>query len=287
MIAAVMAVTGKAILLPSIVGLAGLGVVFGAALAIASKKFKVEVDPRVEEITDLLPGVNCGVCGFPGCSAYAEALVKGIVDIGLCPASSSEVTARIAGLLGKEAGAKEKKVAFLHCAGGKVAKRRFVYDGIQTCAAASLIGGGGLGCEFGCLALYDCVRACPFDAIEIDDMGMPRVNPKKCTGCGICVAACARDLAELVPANKTVLVACSNIERGKFVRLVCKIGCIGCFKCVKTCKQEAIEMRMGLAVIDCEKCTVCGECVEVCPKKIIRNFGEVAVSAALREEKVA
>ena len=275
------------VLVPSVLGLAGLGIVFAFALAVASKKFRVEVDPRIEQITELLPNANCGACGFAGCSGYAEALVKGTVDVGLCPPSSPEAAARIANLLGKEVTAHKRKVAFLHCAGGKVAKRRFIYDGIRTCAAENLIGGGDLGCEFGCLALYDCVRACPFDAIEIDEMGMPRVNPGRCTGCGICVKSCPRGLLETVPADKTILVACSNTERGKFVRLVCEIGCIGCFKCAKTCEHEAIEMRQGLAVIHHEKCTVCGKCLSVCPKQIIHNFGESPVVVSVAEENVA
>ncbi len=287
MIVPIIAGAGKAILIPSILGLAALGVFFGLALAIASKKFGVEVDPRVEEITGLLPGANCGGCGFPGCSSYAEALVKGTAEIGLCPACLREATARIAELLGKEVADREKKVAFLHCAGGKVAKRQFTYDGIQTCAAASLIAGGDLGCEFGCLALYDCVRACPFDAIELDEIAMPRVNPEKCTGCGICVETCPKDLFEIVPESKTILVACSNTERGKFVRLVCDIGCIGCFKCAKTCKYEAIEMREGLAIIHHEKCTVCGECIPVCPKKIIHNSAEVCPPAIVPDNEKA
>lgn len=268
------------ILLPAVVGLTALGLLFGVALAMASKKFRVEVDPRVEEITDLLPGANCGACGFAGCSGYAEALVKGATDIGICPPSPPEATARIAALLGKEAGGKEKVVAFLHCAGGKVSKRRFMYDGIRTCAAANLVGGGNLGCEFGCTALYDCVRACPFGAIDIDAIGMPYVNPDTCTGCGICVKVCPRHLFQLVPVDKTIHVACSNPDRGKFVRLVCDIGCIGCVKCVKVCKPEAIEMKEGLAFIHHEKCTMCGECIPVCPKNIIHNFAETHAKAA-------
>lgn len=276
----VIGASGTEILLLSGAGLAGMGAAFGVALAFASKKFHVEVDPRLEQITVLLPGANCGACGFAGCSAYAEALVKGTVDIGVCSPSSAETTAHIAGLLGKEAGQKEKMVAFLHCAGGKVSKRRFTYDGIETCASAALIGGGNLGCEFGCTAFYDCVRACPFGAIEIDAIGMPYVNPNTCTGCGICVKVCPRNLFQLVPADKTIHVACSNPERGKFVRLVCDIGCIGCVKCVKVCKPEAIEMKEGLAFIHHEKCTMCGECIPVCPKNVIHNFAEVPVEAA-------
>ena len=287
MMALIMAAADGAILIPSVVGLAALGIVFGLALATASKKFRAAVDPRVEEITVLLPGVNCGACGFPGCSGYAEALVKGTAEVGLCPPSSPEATARIAELLGKEVAVTERRVAFLHCAGGKVAQRRFVYDGIPTCAAANLIGGGELGCEFGCLALYDCVAVCPFDAIEIDEVGMPYVNPEKCTGCAKCVKACPRRLLKIVPANKTIHVACSNTERGKFVRLVCDIGCIGCFKCAKTCKPEAIEMREGLAIIHHEKCNLCGECIAVCPKNIIHNFAEAAVATVSTSNKVS
>jgi len=287
MLTLIVAAKGGGVLIPATVGLAGLGAIFGLALAIASKKFKVEIDPRIEQITELLPKANCGACGFAGCSAYAEALVKGAMELGVCSPSSSEATARIAELLGKEASAREKKVAFLHCAGGKVSRRRFVYDGIATCAAANLIGGGNLGCEFGCTAFYDCVRACPFGAIEIDEIGMPYVNPRTCTGCGICVKVCPRYLFELVPANKTIFVACSNPERGKFVRLVCDIGCIGCTKCVKVCKLEAIEMREGLAVIHHEKCTMCGDCIPVCPKKIIHNFAEPHVAQRPTAEEAA
>jgi RnfABCDGE-type electron transport complex B subunit len=278
---------GIGILIPSVIGLAGMGAFFGFALVIASKKFRVEVDRRVEEIAELLPKANCGACGFGGCSAYAEALAKGAVDAGVCPASSSEVTSRIAEILGKQATAKEKQVAFLHCAGGKVSKRRFAYDGIATCAAANLVGGGNLGCEFGCTAFNDCVRACPFGAIEIDEIGMPWVNPRTCTGCGICVKVCPRNLLELVPADKTIFVACSNPERGKFVRLVCEIGCIGCVKCVKVCKPEAIEMREGLPVIHHQKCTMCGDCIPVCPKKIIHNFAEPHVAQRPVKEEAA
>lgn len=279
MIADAIAAGSGSILIPSVAGLVAIGAFFGLALAIASRKFRAAVDPRVEEITELLPGANCGACGFPGCSGYAEALVKGTADLGVCSPSSAEVAAKIAEILGKEAVARQKSVAFLHCAGGKVAKRKFIYDGIQTCAAASLAAGGDLGCEFGCLAFYDCVRACPFAAIEIDEIGMPRVNPQKCVGCGICVGVCPKNLLKMVPQNKSVHVACSNTERGKFVRLVCDIGCIGCFKCFKTCRYDAIEMRKGLAVILPEKCTVCRECIPVCPKNIIHDFAESPVSA--------
>ncbi len=270
---------GMPILLPSILGLTGLGAIFGLILAVASRKFKTETDPRVDEITELLPGANCGACGFSGCANFAEALVKGATDIGQCPSSSPEAAAQIADVLGKEAGTKERQVAFLHCAGGKVSKRRFAYDGIPTCASTALIAGGDLACEFGCLAYYDCVRACPFGAIEINEIGMPRVDPEKCTGCGICVTVCPKNLFEMVPATKTILVACSNTERGKFVRLICDIGCIGCVKCVKTCKYDAIDMKEGLAVIHHEKCTVCGDCIPVCPKSIIHNFAEAQAMA--------
>jgi len=275
------------IIIPSALGLAGLGVLFGLALAVASKTFRTGTDPRIEEITDLLPGVNCGSCGFPGCSGYAEALVKGTAEIGLCSPCSTDAVAKIAALLGKEVAASEKKVAFLHCAGGKVAKRSFLYDGIQTCAAANLVAGGDLACEFGCPAFYDCVRACPFDAIEIDEIGMPCVNARKCVGCGVCVEACPKNLFEIVPEKKTILIACSNTERGKFVRLVCDIGCIGCAKCAKTCQQNAIEMQEGLAVIYYDKCTVCGECLAVCPKNIIHNFADTAPSSSTSHDEKA
>jgi electron transport complex protein RnfB len=269
-----LAVIEPSVLLLSVAGLTGLGLVFGLSLAIVSRKFRVEVDPRIEQVTALLPGLNCGACGFPGCSGYAEALVAGGAAIGLCPPSSAEANSRIAALLGREAGRGERRVAFLHCAGGKHAKRRYLYDGIRTCAAASLVGGGDLGCEFGCLAFYDCIAKCPFGAIEVDETGMPRVDPGKCTGCTLCVNVCPRHLLTMFPVSKTIAVACSNTERGKFTRLVCDIGCIGCHKCAKVCPVDAIEMREGVAFIRHEKCTMCGECVKVCPKNIIHDFSK-------------
>jgi len=217
----------------SIVAVGGLGILFGAGLALASKKFSVEVDPRVEQVAELLPNANCGACGYPGCSAFAEAVVRGDASVDGCSVGGASVAQEIARILGVEVDfSVEKKVAVVQCQGGKAeAKERFEYRGIEDCAAAELVDGGHKACTYGCLGLGTCVRACPFDAMYMNDNGLPVVIEEKCTGCGICVQVCPRGVMALIPVSQKMYLACVSQDKGKAVREVCSVGCVTCGVC--------------------------------------------------------
>jgi len=260
------------ILLPIIV-LGVLGLLFGIGLAFASKKFEVQIDPRLEKIQGLLPGVNCGACGQAGCAGFAEALLEGKVLADGCKVADDKARESIAGLLGQKIEKKVKKTACLRCNGGSKVKDRFIYKGIEDCAAANLQLGGQKQCLEGCLGFGTCVKACPFSAIKMSKEGLPVVDPHKCKACNKCVLVCPKKLFSLVPVNNKVIVACALHEPGKETKAVCPVGCIACKICEKTCKYDAIHVIDYLAVIDHNKCTSCGECVKACPAKTIRFRG--------------
>ena len=257
--------------LAPILTLTGLGLFFGLVLTWASKKFAVLQDPRIEEILKRLPGANCGACGMPGCAGFSEALVKGEGAIENCKACSEEAACEIAKILGAKLSLAEKKVATLRCHGGKSAKDKFIYQGIENCQAVAQTLGGQKLCSFACLGFGDCERACPFDAIRMGPEGLPIIDSALCTGCGKCVAACPRDLMTLIPVKAKVYVGCSSHEPAKEIVRVCNVGCIACKKCGQVCPVGAIKIVENLAVIDYDKCTSCGKCVEVCPRKIIKE----------------
>ena len=256
-----------------VLGLTGL--VLGLVLYAVSRRFKVEVDPRVGQIAELLPGANCGGCGFPGCSAFAEACVKSESMDGLkCSACKSEVMQQIAAITGHAVEVGVEKVAVVRCAGSCANRPSLrVYDGAKSCAAAALMNGGATGCFFGCLGCGDCVRACKFEAIKMDpETGLPVVDQDKCTACGACVKACPRMIIELRNKNKLdrrVYVSCVNKDKGPVAKKACEVGCIGCGKCVKACPFEAITLENNLAYIDFEKCRLCRKCVDECPQHSI------------------
>ena len=256
------------ILIP-ILTLGILGGLFGVGLAIASKKFAVQTDPRLEKIHGLLPGSNCGACGMAGCFGFAESLLRGKVPIDACRVSEQAVKEQIARLLGQRLEQKVKKVAVLHCNGGVKVKDRFTYQGIQTCVAVNLVLGGQKECVFGCLGFGDCVRICPFSAIKMSGEGLAVVDEKKCKACNKCVLICPEKLFSLTPLTGRVSVACSSRDSGKDTRGVCPVGCIACGICQKACRFDAIHVTDNLAIIDYQKCTSCGECVKVCPTKTI------------------
>lgn len=248
-----------------------LGVILAAGLTIASRFLEVQSDERVEKAIGVLPGANCGGCGYPGCSGFAEALVAGKANLRDCPVCSDEALAKLAEILGAEAaGTQERLVAQLMCNGSKEnAKDRSYYQGIETCFAAHNLASGPKACPFGCLGFGDCVTVCPFGAAYIGEDGLPKFDPEKCTGCGKCVEACPRSIVALVGVSKRNHIRCSVHLSPREVREVCTVGCIGCQRCIKACPENAISMQGRLAVIDYDKCTNCGECHKVCPTKAI------------------
>lgn len=253
--------------------ISGLGLLFGLALALASKKFEVKQDERVTLIRDVLPGANCAACGFSGCDAYAENLVELGVSPNLCPVGGQETAKKISGILGVESEDMSPVVARVMCGGNnEVSQKKFFYEGIKDCSAASNLFGGPLACTYGCVGMGNCVEACMFDAIVIEK-GIARVIQSKCTGCAKCVEACPKDLIDLVPSCSEYAVVCSSHDKGNIIRKNCSVGCIGCGRCVKACPVQAITLKDFLAKIDPEICTNCGECIKVCPTSSIKlNF---------------
>ncbi len=256
------------ILIPVLI-VAGIGLVAGVGLAIASVIMAVPKDEKAEAILERLPGANCGACGFSGCSGYAAALAKGEAKVGLCSPGGEEVAHEVAALLGVSDVSVEKKVALVHCMGSyDMTSDKMRYDGIESCAASTLLAGGLTSCRYGCMGMGDCVAACPYGAIEVCN-GMASVNPAKCRGCSACVAACPKKLISFVSMKKQAVVRCSNCDKGAQTMKVCKIGCIGCGKCMKACEYGAVKVTNFCASVDPEKCVGCGKCVEACPRHVI------------------
>lgn len=259
----------------ALLSMGALGGFFAIGLALASKKFAVEVDPRVEEIEACLPGANCGGCGHPGCASFAEAVVTGKADCNGCPVASAETAAQIAEVMGVSVLSGEKMIAQVLCKGGTAeALQRSEYRGIATCRAANAIGGGSKACSYGCLGFGDCAQVCPFGAIKMNANNLPEVDAELCTGCNKCVEACPKAIITLVGESRKNHIRCSTHLKGKEVRQVCKVGCIGCGICAKNCPVDAIEMKDNLAVMIYDKCINCQICSEKCPMKTIDFYGE-------------
>ena len=248
----------------------GVGLFIGVFLGFAGKAFAVEVDEREEAIAGVLPGNNCGGCGYAGCSGLAAAIVAGEAEIGACPVGGAPVAAKIGAIMGQEAGEKEREVAFVKCAGTcEKAQHEYEYFGIKDCGMVNMMQDGGpKGCDAGCLGYGSCVKVCPFDAIHVID-GIAVVDKEKCKACGKCIKACPKHLIELVPYSKKTFVQCNSHARGKALMDVCLVGCIGCKLCERSCEAGAITVTDFLAHIDASKCTNCGVCAEKCPRKII------------------
>ncbi|MCD7977875.1 MAG: Fe-S cluster domain-containing protein [Tannerellaceae bacterium] len=261
----------------AIVSLGGIGAIGALFLYAASKKFEVYEDPRIADVQVVLPGVNCGGCGFPGCSAFGAACVNADTLDGLfCPVGGLEVMNQVASILGKEAGSAEPMIAVVRCNGTCQARPRTnQYDGARSCAVAASLYGGETGCAYGCFGYGDCVNVCSFDAIHINpETQLPEVSEEKCTACGACTQACPKILIELRkkgPKGRRVFVSCMNKDKGGVARKACSHACIGCGKCVKECPFEAISLENNLAYIDPVKCRLCRKCVEVCPTGAIHE----------------
>jgi electron transport complex protein RnfB len=225
------------IILTSLLFAALLGAILALIIGIAAKAFAVETDPRIETVCDMLPGANCGGCGYAGCADFAKAVVDAKAVPSQCPVASAEDGTRIAAYLGIQAEEKEKVVAVIKCCGSISVTERSPYNGVNDCRSAVVVAGGAKGCDYGCIGFASCARACPFDAIEIRD-GLAVVHPEACVGCGKCVDTCPKNLIELVPASVDVHVYCNSPEKGALKRKVCKTACIGCRKCVKAADSE-------------------------------------------------
>lgn len=238
-------------ILQAILILGGVGLTFAVLIALANRKLKVWEDPRIDAVTGMLPNANCGACGLPGCRAFAEEAVAGKIEPAKCNVMDAAGVAAVASYLGVEAGAVDKKVARLRCAGGSdVAGMRADYRGLSTCAAAAAVGGGGKGCTWGCLGLADCKVACDFDAIHMNAVGLPVVDIDKCTACGDCVEACPKDLFVLTPLSHHLFVQCRNLVAGDEVLTDCRVGCTACGRCVQDAAPGLISVASGVAVID-------------------------------------
>ncbi len=251
---------------------AGIGLLAGLILAIASIVMAVPKDEKAEALRGLLPGANCGACGFSGCDGYAKAMSSGEAKPGLCTVGGEAVAKTTSEYLGCDASDVAKKIALVHCLGSyDNTSDKVEYQGIETCAGAAIVAGGIASCQYGCMGIGDCMRACQYDAISICN-GVARIDPARCKGCSMCVKACPKHLISFVTANQQAVVRCSNCDKGALTNKVCKIGCIGCMKCEKTCQYDAVHVVNSLASVDPSKCISCGECVDVCPRHCITMF---------------
>ena len=256
------------VLMPAII-LAILALVLGAFLAVASVLFKVDVDEKVEKITALLPGANCGGCSYAGCAQFAAAAIDG-AEITLCNSISAENADKIAEILGKEKVEIVPKKAVVLCMGNNFSvKAKYNYSGVADCSSAAQLSGGPSECAYGCIGLGSCQKVCTRNAIEIKN-GVAVVYEALCGGCGACKNVCPRGIIDIVPKEQEIFVKCKNRDKGSEVRKYCSVGCISCRLCEKNCPNEAIIVD-GVAKIEYDKCTGCGLCAEKCPKEIIKS----------------
>ncbi|MCL1903948.1 MAG: RnfABCDGE type electron transport complex subunit B [Oscillospiraceae bacterium] len=239
----------------------------GVVLTVAGRLFRVEVDDTVEKLTEALPGINCGACGFASCAKYAAAIKDGKIAPNQCKPGGADAVNKLSEVLGKKIEAAEPEAAFSHCAGACTIK--YDYQGTESCRASELYYNGREECRFGCTGLGDCVRICPTGAITIGKHGRAVIAHNKCNACGLCVKACPKKIIRIQKVSRAVHVTCCSKDSGKATRKVCANGCIGCKLCEKKCPTQAIKVRDNLARINYDLCNSCGECASVCPSKCI------------------
>jgi len=252
-----------------------LALLFALGLTIASVRFRVEQDPRIDQIEQLLPGANCGSCGYAGCAAFAKAVVEGNAPVNACPVGGPEMVEKLARIMGVQFQVNVRTRPVVHCtAKTHHRKGRKPYLGVQRCSEANVIAGV-QGCTWGCLGFGDCVEACQFDALHMEQ-GSPVFDYAKCTSCGACVKACPRNLIEMIPfTSETVLVVgCSSRDPARVVREVCQVGCIGCGACARV--SDVFGMDRNLARIDYDKyqdIQSLQKAYEKCPAAALVVFG--------------
>lgn len=264
----------------AVIIVAAIGLLLGLMLAIASIVMAVPVDETAVAIEEVLAGANCGACGFSGCSGYASALSKGTcTDCTLCSPGGQDAIDGISKILGVAAAESVPQTAVVLCNGThENAEQMMDYAGALSCKAASQLYAGGKACSYGCLGYGDCVNACPYDAIHINDGGVAEVDALRCKACKMCINTCPKGIIDLAPLyHQEAVVRCKSHDKGAQVRKQCKVGCIGCMKCQKTCQHDAIHVKDFVAYVDQTKCIGCGDCVEGCPAKCITldTFGQV------------
>jgi len=290
------------VILYSVGSLGTLAIVAAIILYFVAQKFKVFEDPRIDDVEEILPSANCGGCGYAGCRAFAEALVKaGTMEGFNCPVGGADVMGDVGKALGLEADIAEPQIAVVRCNGTvDNSPAKVKYDGISSCAAAATIYSGEGGCSFGCLGLGDCEESCEFDAIHVNPKTMIPEVTNNCVACNACIIACPKDIIELRNVGKKekrIFVSCINEEKGAPAKKNCTVACIGCSKCFNVCPFDAIEMKNNRAYIDYEKCKLCRKCVPVCPtdaiheinfplKKVKPATDKAAPKKVVKEEKV-
>jgi len=269
-------------MLVAVISLATMGAIFGIILGISSKKFHVEIDPRVEALLNILPGANCGACGMPGCAGFAEGVVAGTVKPSACVPGGKSLYEKIAEILGTEVSDyEERKVAQLLCQGGYGhAKMLYRYRGIPDCHAVLSAFKGPKACNYGCVRQGNCSRICPFGAIQMGADGLPVVDYYLCTGCNKCVLECPQNIIKLVGVSHLVNVRCINTDKPKAAKAACSVACIKCRICEKNCPEDAVHVvpfRDGtVALIDYDKCTNCGICAAKCPTNAIDKISTLS-----------
>lgn len=263
-----------ALIIVLVMGMVGL--FFGFVLAYANKKFSIEMNPLIHIVEDILPKGQCGACGFPGCLAYAEAVVlDSAVQPNLCIPGKAKVAEEVAKLTGKVAAKIDPIVAHVKCANPiSVAQKKYQYHGINDCVAASILHLGPKDCQYGCIGFGTCEKNCPFDAIKLNDKGLPVVDREACTGCGKCASVCPKKIIAMVSPEAHVGVDCSSHDKGAVSRKLCPVSCIGCGICAKQCQYGAIVVQDNLAVVDhaicLEKCSE-STCLPKCPTGAIQD----------------
>lgn len=252
-----------------------LGGVLGGLLALFCKLFAVKKDARVAEIDALLPNANCGGCGYSGCAAFAEAVVRGEATPTGCRVASGETLAAVGAVMGIEVKPIKRMRAQVMCSGtiARTAKQ-YHYDGVRDCYAAAKLGGGDKACPNGCIGLGSCVAACKFDALYIAD-GIAHVRYDQCRGCGVCACTCPQGIIRLIPFDSKLWVGCVSAEKGALTKSYCTVGCVACKLCERVCPSGAISVKHFRAIIDYEKCTECGACAAKCPRHIIKTAGHL------------